>query len=37
MTAGEIETALAEAETAFQQPPTNPEVGLAYVTDEPLL
>ncbi|WP_248910235.1 hypothetical protein [Halocatena marina] len=37
MTAGEIATALAEAETAFQQPPTNPEVDLAYVTDESLL
>lgn len=37
MTAGEIEDALDNAENAFQQTPTNPEVGLAHVTDESIL
>lgn len=37
MTSKELETALADAEDAFQRKPTNPEVGLEHVSDPAVL
>lgn len=37
MTSSELEEALGDAENAFQRRPENPEVGLEYVSDSPIL